>query len=202
LQKPDKGWRINAMAVKVAAIAVLILSLAPLAGAQSLGDVAKAEEARRKAVKAPGKVYTNGSLKTEPPPSPGLVTPPPDAKAAAGAPAPGAGTPNPAAGAGAPAAGDNAPKDEAYWRKRIEAERTALARAQTFIEALQSRIDALSTDFVNRDDPQQRSAIAADRQKALAELDRVKQEIDDHQKAITTIQDDARKAGAPAGWVR
>jgi prephenate dehydratase len=68
--------------------------------------------------------------------------------------------------------------------------------------ALQSRIDALSTDFVNRDDPQQRSAIATERQKALAELDRVKQEIEDHQKNITSIQDEARRAGAPAGWVR
>ena len=188
------------MALKVAAIAVFILAMAPLSGAQSLGDVAKAEEARRKAVKAPGKVYTNGSLKTEPPPSPGQVTPPPDAKAAATPPA--GGTPSASPNAGAPAAGDSAPKDEAYWRKRIESERTALARAQTFVEALQSRINALSTDFVNRDDPQQRSVIAADRQKALAELDRVKQEIEDHQKAITTIQEEARKAGAPAGWVR
>jgi hypothetical protein len=69
-------------------------------------------------------------------------------------------------------------------------------------EALQSRINALTTDFVNRDDPAQRNAIAAERQKALAELDRLKQEIVDHQKAISAIQDDARRAGVPAGWVR
>jgi ATP-dependent exoDNAse (exonuclease V) alpha subunit len=77
-----------------------------------------------------------------------------------------------------------------------------LSRAQVFGEALQSRINALTTDFVNRDDPSQRNAIAAERQKALAELDRVKQEIVDHQKAISTIQDEARRAGVPAGWVR
>jgi hypothetical protein len=36
----------------------------------------------------------------------------------------------------------------------------------------------------------------------MSELDRVKREIADHQKAITTIQDEARRAGVPAGWVR
>ena len=91
---------------------------------------------------------------------------------------------------------------EDAWRKRITAARDALSRAQVFAEALQSRINALSTDFVNRDDPAQRNAIAGERQKALAELDRVKQEIVDHQKAITAIQDEARRAGVPAGWVR
>ena len=76
-------------------------------------------------------------------------------------------------------------------------------RARRFSpKRLQSRINALTTDFVNRDDPAQRNAIAAERQKSLAELDRVKQEIVDQQKAISAIQDDARRAGVPAGWVR
>ena len=89
-----------------------------------------------------------------------------------------------------------------YWRGRIDAARTALARAQTFADALQSRINALSADFVNRDDPAQRDVIAADRQKALAELDRVKKEIAAAQKAIADIQEEARRAGVPPGWVR
>jgi len=80
--------------------------------------------------------------------------------------------------------------------------RDAVSRAQMFAEALQSRINALTTDFVNRDDPAQRNTIAAERQKALAELDRVKTEIADQQKAIVAIQDEARRAGVPAGWVR
>ena len=36
---------------------------------------------------------------------------------------------------------------------------------------MQTRINALTTDFVNRDDPAQRAVIEHDRQKALAELD-------------------------------
>jgi len=91
---------------------------------------------------------------------------------------------------------------EAYWQRRLTAERDALARSQTFAEALQSRVNALSTDFVNRDDPAQRSTISADRDKALAELDRVRQEIAQHQKAIAAIQEEGRRAGVPAGWLR
>ena len=78
----------------------------------------------------------------------------------------------------------------------------ALERAKTFAEALQSRINALNTDFVNRDDPAQRNVVAADRNKALAEMDRVKKEIEQHTKAIAGIQEEARRAGVPAGWVR
>ena len=55
---------------------------------------------------------------------------------------------------------------------------------------------------MNVDDPARRDVVAADRQKALSELDRVKAEILAHQKQITDIQTEARKAGVPAGWVR
>src|ERR1044071_2891074 len=41
--------------------------------AQSLGDLAKQEEARRKAIKTPGKVITNDTLRAIPVSSPGSV---------------------------------------------------------------------------------------------------------------------------------
>ena len=93
-------------------------------------------------------------------------------------------------------------KDEAYWRKRLQTARDARSRAESFAEALQSRINALSNDFVNRDDPAQRNVIAGDRQKALAELDRVKKEIQQYTKDVADTQEEARRAGVPAGWVR
>jgi len=123
-----------------------------------------------------------------------------------GAPAAGSGS----AKAGADAAGPKgqavaAPKDvkdEAYWRTRLQTEREALSRAQMFSDALQSRINGLTTDFTARDDPAARAAIGADRQKSLDELARVKKEIEQHTKAIADIQEEARRSGAPAGWVR
>jgi hypothetical protein len=75
-------------------------------------------------------------------------------------------------------------------------------QSSTYVDAIQTRINALSTDFVNRDDPAQRAVIERDRQKAIAELARLKQAILDGKKAITTLEDDARRAGVPPGWLR
>ena len=68
--------------------------------------------------------------------------------------------------------------------------------------ALQSQINGLTADFAARDDPAQRSKVAADRQRALTELDRVKKEIQQHTKALADLQEEARKAGVPPGWLR
>ena len=188
-------------------VLAMVLACDVAAIAQGLGDVAKREAERRKAVGAPGKVYTNDNLRTDAPPASAPATTPqgatPPAAPVAQAPAASSGAqtsgsqPTGTAASSAPG-----PMTEDAWHKRITAARDALSRAQIFAESLQSRINALTTDFVNRDDPAQRNAIAAERQKALAELDRVKQEIVDHQKAISAIQDEARRAGVPAGWVR
>ena len=197
----------------VLAGAVLAFAATAAAGsAQTLGDVARQEAERRKTIKSTAKVITNESLRRELPPvgtpsAQAPATPAPPSAPAGGAPAtPGAAgaaaSPPPPAAPPAAQAAAAAPNDEASWRKRMTDARDALSRAQIFAEALQSRINALSTDFVNRDDPAQRNAIAAERQKALAELDRVKQDIQTHQKAIAAVQDEARKAGVPAGWVR
>jgi hypothetical protein len=185
---------------------IVLLLFANLLSAQSLGEIARKEEERRKTIKSSGKVYTNESLKPVPAPSP----PPAGSQAPATAqqaapPSPSGAQPAPGApgGPGGQAQTPAEPKkDEAYWRARIKTERDALARAQIIAEALQSRINALSADFAARDDPAQRDVIAADRQKALAELDRVKQEIQQHTKAIADIREEARRAGVPAGWVR
>jgi chromosome segregation ATPase len=172
---------------------IAVQAVATVAEAQSLGEVARKEEARRKAVTSSGKVYTNENLRSD------GSTPAP-AAAAAPAAAPAATEPDKAAAT--PAETPDAKKDEASWRNRIKSERDALARAQIFAESLQSRINALTADFSARDDPYQRNQIGQDRQKALAELDRVRKEIAEHTKAISDIQEAARKAGVPVGWVR
>jgi hypothetical protein len=185
----------------------LILASAATASAQSLADLARREEERRKAVGTAGKVYTNDHLRPDPA-SGGNPAPPPSAPAApttasepaTGGPGAGAAEGTKPEGPAAPAA--NAPTPEQMWRKRVADERAAIARSQVLADALQSRINALTTDFENRGDPIQKNALFADRQKALAELDRMKKEINDHQKAIVAIQEEARRAGVPAGWTR
>jgi hypothetical protein len=194
-----------------------VVAVTPIS-AQSLGELAKMEEERRKAIKSSGKVYTNESIRPEPGAPQPAAAPAPAGQPASAAPLPppspsGVQPPSPsgvqpstapAAGAQAPVAPDAGAekKDAAYWKGRIETARESLRRAEVFADALQSRINALSTEFVNRDDPAQRAVVATDRQKALAELDRVRQEIQQHTKSIAAIQDEARRAAVPPGWLR
>jgi hypothetical protein len=93
-------------------------------------------------------------------------------------------------------------KTEKYWRDRMDAAREEVRRNQAFAAALQSRINGLTADFSARDDPYQRAQIADERQKALAELDRVNKAVEDGNKTIAAIEEDARRAMVPAGWIR
>jgi hypothetical protein len=176
------------------AAALVLVGVAHVAAAQSLGEVAKKEEQRRKTVKSSGKVYTNDTLKPDPTPSVPATT-------AAGAPNPAASA-TPAPATPAPSEESTDKGDEKSWRKRIADARDSLQRSQTFADALQSQLNALTTDFVNRDDPVQRQQIANKRDSVLAELERVKKEVVANTKAISDIQEEARRAGVPAGWVR
>ena len=55
---------------------------------------------------------------------------------------------------------------------------------------------------VNRDDPAKRAQIGTDRDKALAELDRLKKQIVDDKRAIADSEEEARRSGVPPGWLR
>ena len=91
---------------------------------------------------------------------------------------------------------------EAEIKKRMADAREDLRRNEMFAEALQTRVNTLNKDFNSRDNPAQRSAIGADRTEALNELTRVKQDVERGKKQITDIEEEARKAGVPPGWVR
>jgi len=190
--------RLIAIATAVVVVCSSVAAAQP-ASPQTLAEVAKAEEARRKTVRKPAKVYTNETLKAD------ITVPaPPSTPAAAAAPSnttPANATPTISGGQAAPVDPATA-KDQAYWAGRMSKARTEQNRTQMFADALQSRISALKTDFVNRDNPVERSKIEQDLNAALAELERVKKELEEQQKAITAILDEARRANVPAGWLR
>jgi hypothetical protein len=180
--------------IQTRSIVVLLLilagmgSFAPLS-AQSLADVAKKEEERRKKLPAPAKVYTNKDLSTVPAgtsPS-GTATAPP-----AGAPA----------ATDAPKEDKGPGKDQSYWSGRRKAIQEKLDRNDSFLLALQTRVNSLAADFVNRDDPAQRAVIERERLKAVADLGRLQQEITDGKKALADLDEEARRAGVPPGWLR
>jgi hypothetical protein len=189
-------------AVIVAGVLSCVLAGSAVLSAQ-LGEVARKEAERRKTVKSSGKIYTNDSLHPAPPSSSAPASS--DAAASTPSSSPAASSPSSSSPAPTPRVSSDPAvrkQEEAQWRDRLKAEREALDRAKTFADALQTKINALNTDFVNRDDPAQRAVIAADREKSLAELERLKKEIANHTKAIAGIQEEARRAGVPAGWVR
>jgi hypothetical protein len=111
-------------------------------------------------------------------------------------------TDDPAAAGAATGASASGSHDENWWRDRMASARKDLDDHQRLAGALQSQIAALTTDFVNRDDPAQRARIQNDRQKAMDSLASMQKQIEADQKAITAVQDDARRANVPPGWVR
>jgi hypothetical protein len=179
---------------------VLLTSIVPAhLCAQSLADVARQEEERRKAIKQPSKVITNQDLGA----APAVHLPPPESQAGAAAKAKTAAAVEADKAEAAKEPKESGPaKDQAYWSGRMKELQAQLARDQVYADALQSRLNALTADFVNRDDPVQKTAIANDKQKALDESNRLKLQILDDKKAIADLQEEARRASVPPGWLR
>jgi hypothetical protein len=193
-----KGHRRQPTKLITAAWVAMLAAMGPNPQAQSLADVARAENARRKTIGRPGRIYTNKDL------APARVSPAPAAE-------PDAGTASAQADVDVEKADgkhrrgegeDDRRGDEERWRSRMAAAREALERSRMFAEALQSRISALTADFTARDDPAARAVVAADREKAIGELARVRREIDEQQTAIVDLEEEARRARVPPGWLR
>jgi hypothetical protein len=175
----------------------------------SFADAAQREALRRQLMPKPTRQLSNLNL-----PASAIVTEASMAAAAAAAfpvaSSDDAPTPPPAAAKldqaqaapAAPAAPAGDSHDEQWWRNRIASVRQDLDSHQRLAAALQSQINGLTADFTSRDDPAQRAKIAEDRRKAMDDLAGMQKQIDLDQKAVAAVQEDARRAGVPAGWVR
>jgi hypothetical protein len=205
----DKSGRDPAMPRLLPALLLVTSVMATTADAQSLADIARKERERRKDIAKPAKVYTNRDLaEVQPMASVPAMAAPGDAGASAAGPAPAGAIPG-TVDEGVRPDGPTEPSDEekraaeeSQWRARMAQARDKLERSKMFAEALQTRANSLWADFTARDDPAQRSVIETDRQKTLAELDRVKGEIETETKAIADLEEEARRAGVPPGWLR
>jgi len=69
-------------------------------------------------------------------------------------------------------------------------------------QALQNRVDGLWAEFTARDDPAQRATLERDRQEAMQELERARSEVQRLQQELATIEEEARRANVPPGWLR
>ena len=187
--------------IAIAVTLVVASSSAAFAQASStvsLAEVARQEEARRKSAKKATRVITNASLAAADAPAAPSVPP---ATPASGNTTPANASPT-ISGGTAPKLDPAEMKDQAYWQGRISKARTELSRTQMFADSLQTKINSLRTDFTNRDNRVEREKIQQDLNTALAELERLKKEIDTQIKAIAAIEDEARRANVPSGWLR
>jgi hypothetical protein len=174
---------------RLAAVLLLPALLCPsLVAAQSLGDVARKEQERRKKNKQAGvqtKVITEDELSGG---SRGAGTAKPADAAAAAAPA----------APSEPAANDDRDEQEQYWRDRAAAARAEVARLEEVVKELEklylvngeSYVDE-SGQTVVRDLAHLREIVA----KANQELAAAKQAVGD-------LEDEARRKGALPGWLR
>jgi hypothetical protein len=128
-----------------------VIGFSGAAWSQSLADIARKEAERRKTIQAPAKAYTDADLRripVAPPPEPQAADP---TKIAATGDKPAAGAED-ATRAARPAeqakpVEPSVDLGEEYWRKLITDARSALARSSSYLEALQQRARALTTQF-------------------------------------------------------
>jgi hypothetical protein len=167
-------------------IVLLFSASVATAAAQSLGEVAARTAKERKG--KGGKVYTNDDLGAEHAnianPGATSATAAADTSASTAAPAP---TMDPAQ----------------RWRRDAKLRRNAIAGAEANVAGLQSRLDALMTDRdpTNVMDPNRLQTLEAEKVKVRAALDAAKDELAKARQALEDLQEAARKAGVPAGWL-
>jgi hypothetical protein len=192
--------RVIAITITLAVVCPLVAS-AQVSSTVPLAEVARKEEERRKTAKKATRVITNANLAANevnlPPKSmPSFAgssnaTP---SNTSPGSPTIPGGKPESATTAGG--------KDQAFWQNRLKTALDDLNRTQMFADSLQTKINSLRTDFVNRDNRVEREKIQMDLNASLAELEKLNKEIAEKRKAVSAVEEEARKAGVPPGWLR
>lgn len=172
--------------------------------AQSLGEVARQEEARRKQI-TPGKKYTNENLPAVPtssapdvrPPGGGGMSSPVAADSAATAKSSRReSSPAPADGAATPKAREK--RDETYWRNRAGELRGVIEKVRQDITKVEARVKQLDHLQGTSRSP----ATARERDVAGGALDKLRQDLDLYMEEFKRFEEKARSAKVPPEWIQ
>ncbi len=93
-------------------------------------------------------------------------------------------------------------KDEAHWKGRMQAAQSALDTDQIHLDAMTARVHSLSADFDASHSISERAVLRQNREEAETEVTHLKAAVKADHKAIVTIEEEARRIGVPAGWLR
>jgi hypothetical protein len=186
--------------------AAVVAGLPASAPAQSLGELAKAEAARRANVKKAAQAITDKDIKPAAPAAPAAPTSASTTDSAAAASA------DPAAGA--PPAGEGGEavpepmkarekRDEPYWRKRFTETREAVARAQQDAANMQARIAAIDVEMQDSKlSAVRKSELNVERDGALLALKRFKQDATDLGGELANLEKRAQEAKIDPAWTK
>jgi hypothetical protein len=178
-----------------ALLAILLIgNFADESSAQSLGELARREEERRRQT-TPGKQYTNADLPHTESESAPAVTQLDPASAAAAAP-----DPSPAKAPGAdedasPARGREK-RDEQYWRGRARELRGHVQRTQTEIGSLEARLTELDTQAATSPDALRERDVTA------THLRKLRQNLQSFGREVERFEQRARTDRVPADWIK
>jgi hypothetical protein len=167
----------------------------------SVADAAQHEAARRALMAKSTSVVSNDTL---PPPRFTEVTAA-AAEAAAATAAAQAAAQERTVIPGPPPPPERAPEPddpEKTWRERVASMKKTFADDQAKLAALESHVPLLQNQFLSRDDPAQRQALGLELSKALNDLDALRTKIQASRAAMEKLQEEARRAGVPPGWLR
>lgn len=188
------------MTWRCALLRALVIGAFALEGmsAQSLGDVARKEQERRKQT-PPGKQYTNDNLRSEPKPSaPDAVRP------IAGAPAKAADAAKPTpveAPSASSSAAENASaplvrekRDETHWRTRARELRGRVQQTRDEIASVEVRLADL--------DAQSGASVARERDVTAGALSKLRQNLQFFLAEVDRFEQRARSEKVPADWIK
>jgi len=173
------------------------------AAAQQTGDpvadaARKAREAKKDTTK-PKKVYTDDDIKRSAPEQAASSAPTSDASGKA--------TAATAQAAGTSAKAGDEPKEdpnsESAWRKRFQAQRDKIAKAEKELDILARELEKAQVQYYP--DPQKAMAqqnTRADITAINTKIDAKKQELDQLKKGLDDLEDQLRKSGGDPGWAR
>ena len=166
-----------------------------------VADAARKAREKKKDAAKPKKVYTDDDLKRSAP-----------AQEAAPAPAPANGSGAEAAKT-AQVAGDTTkggdatktedPNSEAAWRKRFQAQRDKIAKAEKELDILGRELEKAQLEYYP--DPQKALKEQYDRgdiNKKSAKIDAKQRELDQLRQGLNDLEDQLRKSGGDPGWAR
>ena len=94
-------------------------------------------------------------------------------------------------------------KDEQYWRDKYAEIAQNMKESEEKVQRLQEEMNGLRIAYyAEQDGVAGRPKINSEIEKQFDEIEAAKKELEESKQALENLEEDARKAGVPPGWVR